>query len=85
MSDAEQTIQEDVAPQARNVDPDQTRDDAKAGKPKPQPVELTPQQAQELSLKVEAALLTTERPMTAAKLGELLGDVGAKAIQGRGR
>lgn len=81
MSDAEQTLQQDVAQQVENVDPPQAPDDPKTGKPKPEPVELSPKEAKELALKLEAALLTTERPMTAAKLGELLGDVGAKAIQ----
>ncbi|GAB4193590.1 MAG: hypothetical protein Kow00105_07740 [Phycisphaeraceae bacterium] len=49
--------------------------------PSSAPPELTPEQEQELDLKLEAALLTTDRPMTAGKLGELLDGVGAKAIQ----
>jgi len=35
---------------------------------------------QQLSARVEAALISTDRPLTAAKLGELFGKVGAKAI-----
>lgn len=75
MTDTDQAVGEDVAEQA---DPQPTPD---ASKPKPAERELTPQEAEELALKVEAALLTTDRPMTAGKLGEVLGGVDVKAIQ----
>ncbi len=42
---------------------------------------LSQEQADELALKVEASLLTTDRPMTSAKLGELLGGFAIKTIQ----
>lgn len=75
MTDTDQAVSEDVAEQA---DPQPTPD---ASKPRPAERELTPQEAEELALKVEAALLTTDRPMTAGKLGEVLGGVDVKAIQ----
>lgn len=87
MSDSEQAVHEDATEQADAPDtpespaPPESPAEPKAAQDKPAPIELTPKQLQELALKVEAALLTTDRPMTAAKLGDLLGNVGAKAIQ----
>lgn len=75
MSDAEQTVHEEATEQAEAEVETQTAPD------KAERIELTAEEAEVLALKVEAALLTTERPMTTAKLGELLGDVGAKAVQ----
>jgi segregation and condensation protein B len=74
MTDTDQAVGEDVAEQA---DPQPTPD---AKKPRPAERELTPQEAKGLALKVEAALLTTDRPMTSAKLSDLLGGFGVKAI-----
>ena len=37
---------------------------------------------EDLDLRVEAALMSTDRPQSAAKLSKLLGEVGAKAVQG---
>jgi len=54
-------------------------DEAKA-EPKADQPALTAKQAKELTLQIEAALLTTDRPMTANKLGELLGGVSAKDV-----
>ena len=54
--------------------------------PEPEPEEkapareLTEEELAELPAKVEAALLTTDRAMTAAKLGDALGEVGSQAI-----
>lgn len=42
--------------------------------------ELTAEELAALPAKVEAALLTTDRAMTAAKLGDALGEVGSQAI-----
>jgi segregation and condensation protein B len=82
MSDAEQAIHEEAAEPVEQVEAEvQTEVEAEAVPDKAEPVELTAEEAEVLALKVEAALLTTERPMTSAKLGELLGGVGAKAIQ----
>ncbi len=78
MSDAEQTIHEQATEEAEPVEAEAETQTAPA---QAEPVELTPEEAEALALKVEAALLTTERSMTAAKLGELLGGVGAKAVQ----
>ena len=72
MSDAEPAIENAPSPDA--APDDDAQDQAKA------PVELSDEEKAELALKVEAALLTTERPMTAAKLGDLLGGLGAKAV-----
>lgn len=36
--------------------------------------------AQELALKVEAVLMTTDRPLPTARLSEIAGDAGAKAV-----
>ncbi len=79
-TDTDQAVQQDVAEQAQTPEPPQA-DKPKADKPKDPEPKLTRKQADELALKVEAALLTTDRPMTAAKLSDLLGGLGAKAIQ----
>ncbi|MEZ6191184.1 MAG: SMC-Scp complex subunit ScpB [Phycisphaerales bacterium] len=84
MSETDQAVHEDTTEQTdapETPDTTETVAESKAAADRPAPVELTPKQLQELELKVEAALLTTDRPMTAAKLGDLLGNVGAKAIQ----
>lgn len=84
MSETDQAVHEDTSEQTdapETPDTTETVAESKAAADRPAPVELTPKQLQELELKVEAALLTTDRPMTAAKLGDLLGNVGAKAIQ----
>lgn len=80
MTDTDQAIQQDVTEQA---DTDAVNDAAKpkADEPKAEEPKLTRKQAEELALKVEAALLTTDRPMTANKLADLLGGFGSKAIQ----
>jgi segregation and condensation protein B len=89
MTDTEQAVHDDVTEQAHptqeaeSAEPadaegeaeDSMADESKAPEPK-----LTRKQADELALKVEAALLTTDRPMTAGKLSDLLGEVGTKAI-----
>jgi len=74
MSDVEQTVQDDAAESAQ--DPAVPR----PGRAGPAPVELSAKEAKGLALKVEAALLTTDRPMTASKLSDLLGGFGVKAI-----
>ncbi len=89
MSDAEHAIEEsqsaepapDAEAEAQTPDPVEADEESEAKANAAEPIELTPEEAEALALKVEAALLTTERPMTAAKLGDLLGGVGAKNIQ----
>ena len=87
MSETDQAVHEDASQQTDASDAPDAQGaagagaEAEAAPDKPAPVALTPKQLQELELKVEAALLTTDRPMTTAKLGDLLGNVGAKAIQ----
>jgi segregation and condensation protein B len=81
MSETDQAIHDEATQQAEAQDVQESPAEPKAGQAKPAPVELTPKQLKELELRLEAALLTTERPMTAAKLGELLGNVGPKSIQ----
>ncbi len=90
MSEAEQTVDEQVIDQAEEAQAQDPQDEvageeaaeekSSSKSSKPEPVELSPEEAEVLALKVEAALLTTERPMTAAKLGDLLDQVGAKNI-----
>lgn len=75
MSDTDQAVQPEVAEQA------DTQAATEAPKPKPEEPKLTRKQADALALRVEAALLTTDKPMTAHKLSELLGGFGTKAIQ----
>jgi segregation and condensation protein B len=87
MSETDQAVHDETTEQTDAPESPDTAEtpeavaESKAAPDKPAPVELTPKQLQELELKVEAALLTTDRPMTATKLGDLLGNVGAKAIQ----
>jgi segregation and condensation protein B len=75
MTDTDQAVHQDPAEQAQTPEPPQT------DKPKDPEPKLTRKQADELALKLEAALLTTDRPMTTAKLSDLLGGFGSKAIQ----
>ncbi len=89
MIDTDQAVHEDATEQAQPtpqmetgepVATESTPDEPKAVEPKIPEPKLTKKRADELALKVEAALLTTDRPMTAAKLSDLLGEVGTKAI-----
>jgi segregation and condensation protein B len=73
MTDTEQATKDPDAAQAEPAP-------AKAEKPKAEEPALSAKQANELTLQVEAALLTTDRPISTAKLGELLGNVGVKNI-----
>ena len=79
MSDAEHAIEDAAGAAAPEVVTEPNEPD-RATADKAEPVELSDEQKAELAMKVEAALLTTERPMTAGKLGDLLGRVGAKAV-----
>ena len=86
MSDTEQVIQDQPAPEEAQADlaTDENNEQVEAEQTKPAKKEepkLTAKQAEELALRVEAALLTTDRPMTAAKLSDLLGEIGPKNIQ----
>ncbi len=80
MTDTDQAVQQDVAEQAE-TDEATEASKAKAKEPKAEVPKLTRKQADELALKVEAALLTTDRPMTTGKLSDLLGGFGSKAIE----
>lgn len=79
MTDTDQAVEQDVAEQAET--PEAQAPKAKTKEPREEAPRLTRKQAEELALKVEAALLTTDRPMTAGKLSDLLGGFGSKAIQ----
>jgi len=80
MTDTDQAVHQDAAEQAETA-PEPQNAESKAAQSKPAEPALTRKQAEALALKVEAALLTTDRPMTASKLSDLLGEVGTKAIQ----
>ncbi len=80
MTDTDQAVHQDAAEQAETA-PEPQAAESKVAQSKPAEPVLTKKQAEALALKVEAALLTTDRPMTAAKLSDLLGEVGAKAVQ----
>ncbi len=81
MSDTDQAVQPDVAEQAEAQTAEAPKPKAKTKEPKAEEPKLTRKQAEALALRVEAALLTTDRPMTTGKLSDLLGGFGPKAIQ----
>jgi len=78
MSDTHQATQEPQTQQPKPVEAQ--ADESKTDQPRAEVPALTAKQAKELALQVEAALLTTDRPMTVGKLGELLGGINAKDI-----
>ena len=84
-TDTEQAVPQDATEQTEaSASPETAEpktDAPKAKEPRPEEPKLTRKQADALALKVEAALLTTDKPMTAHKLSDLLGGFGLKAIQ----
>lgn len=71
---AESQAQDDAADQATDETPEQTSEQAEQAEPKA-PIVLP----EDLDARVEAALMTSERPMTAGRVAEALGAAGASS------